>query len=298
MAAILLERVSYGKRRSVRGLIFDGAPSFSIISRMVENHDRDDVVDTRDATATDEWDMQERRSFPRTGLELPVQLTIVVDGRDEQLFAGDVNGTICDMSRGGCAIITDRQLATRTRCIARFPPATGRVDPDTISAEVCRVEDHLDGALLGLEFDTPLEALRIAPGRALAEKRLTRVHRILVVDDQPVIRGLLSRYLGERGFEVSTAADGEEAFSMLTREIPDVMLLDLYLPRLNGHDLLRRMQDMGIAVELIFTMSGYADANDARECLRLGASDHLLKPIDIEHLHHAILLRLGAETTV
>jgi CheY-like chemotaxis protein len=242
--------------------------------------------------------MQERRSFPRTGLELPVHLTIVPDGRDEQILAGNLNGTTRDMSRGGCAIVTDRELAARTRCIARFPLATGRVDPDTVWAEVRRAERHPDGVLLGLEFDTPLEALRIAPGSAPAAEQPVGPHKILVVDDQPGIRGLLSRYLGERGFEVRTAADGEEAFRMLTQEVPDVMLLDLYLPRLNGHDLLRRLQDVEITVGLIFTMSGYADTTDAQECLRLGASDHLLKPIDVEHLHRIILLRLGAHASI
>jgi CheY-like chemotaxis protein len=54
---------------------------------------------------------------------------------------------------------------------------------------------------------------------------------------------------------------------------------------------------MDIDVELIFTMSGYADTTDAQECLRLGASDHLLKPIDVEHLHRSILLRLGSQQT-
>ena len=71
------------------------------------------------------------------------------------------------------------------------------------------------------------------------------------------------------------------------------MLLDLYLPLLNGHDLLIRMHEMGISVDVIFTMSGYADTNDAQECLRLGATDHLLKPIDLDHLHRSILLRVA-----
>jgi len=265
---------------------------------MFKSDDQSEVIEVRDPTTTGEWDMQERRSFPRTGLELPVHLTIVPDAREKQAFAGNLNGTTCDMSRGGCALITDRELTTRTRCIARFPLATGRVDPDTVWAEVRRAEHHADGVLLGLEFDTPLETLRIAPGSVPVEQGPARPHRILVVDDQAGIRGLLSRYLGERGFEVRSAADGEEAFRMLTQFVPDVMLLDLYLPRLNGHDLLRRMQDFEIAVELIFTMSGYADTTDAQECLRLGASDHLLKPIDVEHLHRSILLRLGSSATV
>ena len=117
--------------------------------------------------------------------------------------------------------------------------------------------------------------------------------KVLVVDDQSGIRGLLSRYLSGQGLEVRSAADGEEAFRSLLSDPPDIMLLDLYLPRLNGHDLLRRMQEMEISVDLIFTMSGYADTADAQECLRLGATDHLMKPIDLDRLHRNIQLRVG-----
>ena len=242
--------------------------------------------------------MQERRSFPRTGLELPVHLTLVPNGGDSEAFVGSLTGTTRDVSRGGCALLTYpeiTEITERTRCIARFPIATGNIDPDTVWAEVKRSRHHDGGMLLGLEFDTPLETLDIAlEGWEAAEGYKERRYRILVVDDKPGFRGLLSRYLGDQGFRVDTAGDGEEAFRKVIKEAPDVMLLDLYMPRLNGHDLLQRMQEMNIAIELIFTMSGYADTSDAQECLRLGAIDHLLKPIDLEHLHRSIVLRLGA----
>ena len=191
--------------------------------------------------------------------------------------------------------MTDVEVAERARCIAHFPLATGRVDPDTVWAEVRRSSRNGDDVLLGLEFDTPLESLHIAPGETVAQEA-SAPRKVLVVDDQSGIRGLLSCYLSEQGFEVQSAGDGEEAFRSLLHDPPDIMLLDLYLPRLNGHDLLRRMQEMEISVDLIFTMSGYADTADAHECLRLGAADHLLKPIDLDHLRRSILLRGGART--
>ncbi len=188
--------------------------------------------------------------------------------------------------------MTDVEVAEGTRCIARFPLAASCVDPPTVWAEVRRSSRNADGVLLGLEFDTPLESLRIAPGEPVVQEA-SAPRKVLVVDDQSGIRGLLSRYLSGQGFEVQSAGDGEEAFRSLLNDPPDIMLLDLYLPRLNGHDLLRRMQEMGISVDVIFTMSGYADTKDAQECLRLGATDHLLKPIDLDHLHRSILLRVG-----
>ncbi len=247
------------------------------------------------APATDTWDKQERRSFPRTGLEMPVHLTVIPGTQADVSISGNITGMTRDVSRGGCALVTDTGIAERTRCIARFPMATGRLEPDTVWGEVRRSTPHDGGVLLGFEFDTPLERLRIAPHAGREEPNMDSP-RVLIVDDQAGIRGLLSRFLGERGFLIESAADGEEAFRMLRLDPPDVLLLDLYLPRLNGHDLLRRMRELDINVGLIFTMSGYADTSDAQECLRLGAVDHLLKPLDPEHLHRSIVLRLGAKS--
>ena len=261
---------------------------------MLEEHSAADVVEENDgAVAKDGWDMQERRSFPRTGLALPVHLTVVPGGSANQ-FSGNLSGTTSDVSRGGCAVVTNVEIAARTRCIARFPISTGRIDPDTVWAEVRRSRPNGRSVTLGLEFDTPLDSLRIAPAGPATEEA-SGPRKILIVDDQSGIRGLLSRYLGEHGFQVQSARDGEEAFRLVMNDPPDIMLLDLYLPRLNGHDLLRRMQETGVAVDLIYTMSGYADTADAQECLRLGATDHLLKPIDLDHLRRSILLRLGAK---
>jgi CheY-like chemotaxis protein len=235
----------------------------------------------------------ERRSFPRTGLTLPVHLTAMSSSGAHSPDPPTVHGVMRDVSRGGCAVVADAELRERTRCITRFVAATGRLEPDTVWAEVRRVSAESDGVVLGLEFDTPLETLRIsAASLTAAPIPAAGRPRVLIVDDQPGIRGLLSRYLGERGFDVETAADGEEAFLKLRKRAPEVMLVDLFLPRLNGHDLLRRMQELEVSVPLIYTMSGYADTADAQECLRLGASDHLLKPLDLDHLHRNIRLRL------
>lgn len=278
-------------------LIFGARAWLLIIPLDARKTDRTEpsATEAGDPAATEEWDMQERRSFPRTVLELPVHLTVVPNGGDSEAFAGCLKGTTRDVSRGGCALLADTEVTERTRCLARFPMATGCIDPDTVWAEVRRSHRQDGGVLLGLEFDTPLDTLRIAPDAVETTAGYkARPRRILVVDDKPGIRGLLTRYLGDRGFDVDTAGDGEEAFRKVMNEPPDVMLLDLYLPRLNGHDLLRRMREMNIAIELIFTMSGYAHTSDAQECLRLGAIDHLLKPLDLEHLHRSIVLRLGA----
>ncbi|MEO7169627.1 MAG: response regulator, partial [Sphingomonas sp.] len=70
-------------------------------------------------------------------------------------------------------------------------------------------------------------------------------HRILVVDDDPHIRELLVFALGKAGMRPSEAADGEEALEAIGREMPDLMVLDINMPRLNGLDLCRRLRAAG-----------------------------------------------------
>lgn len=237
---------------------------------------------------------RDRRGYPRTGLELPVHVTVASTG--EPATEIEVRGATVDMSRGGCAVVVNRELGDGRRCIVRFPPGDGRVDPNTVEARICGSRAVDDGFLVNLEFDTPLQSLRIAAGATPLANDAATQRKVLIVDDQAGIRGLLERHLQSQGFAVRTARDGEEAFSMILRERPDVLLVDLYLPRLNGHDLLRRLQEADIRVNLIFTMSGYADTTDAQECLRLGATDHLLKPLDVGNVYRNIMLRLDTDT--
>lgn len=67
-------------------------------------------------------------------------------------------------------------------------------------------------------------------------------HRILVVDDDPHIRDLLSFALGKAGLETDQASDGEEALAAVEARPPDLMVLDINLPRLNGLDVCRRLR--------------------------------------------------------
>jgi len=262
-----------------------------MISRMSNGNGHPTDVDRGDDNP-DEASHRDRRGYPRTGLELPVHVTVASGGDPGTEI--EVRGATMDMSRGGCAVLVDRELGDGGHCIVRFPPGDGRVDPDTVEARICGSRATDDGFLVNLEFDTPLESLRIAAG-ATPMPNDAAERKVLIVDDQAGIRGLLERHLQSHGFAVRTARDGEEAFSMILRDRPDVLLVDLYLPRLNGHDLLRRLHEADIRVDLIFTMSGYADTTDAQECLRLGATDHLLKPLDVGNVYRNIMLRLDTD---
>jgi len=115
--------------------------------------------------------------------------------------------------------------------------------------------------------------------------------KVLVVDDEPSVRDVLSRFLVERGYEVDAAADGQEALAMIRADMPDIVLLDLKMPRLGGIELLQLLREEGVDVAVI-TISGHADEDTARESLRLGAADFINKPFDLEYLETSLLAKL------
>ncbi|MDQ6742966.1 MAG: response regulator, partial [Candidatus Dormibacteraeota bacterium] len=106
--------------------------------------------------------------------------------------------------------------------------------------------------------------------------------RILVVDDEPEIRRALSTGLGYHGFEVHTVASGEEGLKQLGAWRPDVVLLDLGLPGVDGFEVLRGMQAQGrAAVIVVSVMPGERDKVRA---LDAGADDYVVKPFGMEEL--------------
>lgn len=106
---------------------------------------------------------------------------------------------------------------------------------------------------------------------------------VLVVDDEPGIRELLAQILVDEGYTVATVATGEEALGALSREIFDVVLLDVQLPGLNGLEILRQLKASGNRVPVVM-ISGHATVEQAVEAVREGAADFLEKPLGLERV--------------
>ena len=100
--------------------------------------------------------------------------------------------------------------------------------------------------------------------------------RVLIVDDEPMVRDVLSRYLQGEGFDVDTAGDGEEAMTAVRRTPPDLVLLDLMLPKIDGLEVLRRMRELGQPSVILLTAKG--EETDRVVGLELGADDYVTKP--------------------
>ena len=122
--------------------------------------------------------------------------------------------------------------------------------------------------------------------------------RILIVEDDPVILEGLEEKLGREGYEIASARDGEEAKEKLSEEPPDLVILDLMLPRVDGLSVLRWFREHNTDVPVLI-LSARGQEGDKVEGLRAGADDYLAKPFGLDELIariEALLRRIrGAE---
>jgi len=107
---------------------------------------------------------------------------------------------------------------------------------------------------------------------------------ILVVDDEADIRGLLKEILSEEGYEVDVAANAAQARASRARQIPDLVLLDIWMPDTDGITLLKEWAASGQLNMPVVMMSGHATIETAVEATRIGALDFLEKPIALQRL--------------
>jgi CheY-like chemotaxis protein len=112
---------------------------------------------------------------------------------------------------------------------------------------------------------------------------MTSPGRILVVDDSVPVRALLTEYLETRGYAVVAAASGPEALIAFVSEQPDVVLLDIRMPGMDGCQVLRRLRQADPGVPVIMVTAN-EDEVLARETLSIGAFDYVAKPFDLEHV--------------
>lgn len=111
--------------------------------------------------------------------------------------------------------------------------------------------------------------------------------KALLVDDEKEFVGSLAERLQLRNVVASVAHDGEEALSALKGEEPDVMVLDLRMPGIDGIEVLKRVKQFHSGVEVVI-LTGHGNEMDEQEAFRLGASAYLKKPVDVDQLLRAV----------
>jgi two-component system, NtrC family, nitrogen regulation response regulator NtrX len=106
---------------------------------------------------------------------------------------------------------------------------------------------------------------------------------ILVVDDEESILASLSSILRDEGYEVVLAKNGEEALRVYTMDPPDLMLLDIWMPQMDGMETLRRVREL-LPTAQVMMMSGHGSIETAVKAIKLGAYDYIEKPLSLENV--------------
>jgi two-component system response regulator AtoC len=110
---------------------------------------------------------------------------------------------------------------------------------------------------------------------------------VMVIDDEPAIRQVVTALLARSGYHVCQAANGLEAFERLSRGDIDVAICDIKMPDINGIELVRRARAAGIETNFVM-MTAFASVDTAIEAIQAGASDYLIKPVRNEELLHRL----------
>jgi two-component system, cell cycle response regulator DivK len=119
--------------------------------------------------------------------------------------------------------------------------------------------------------------------------------RLLYVEDNEMNRDMLSRRLQRRGFEMLIAADGEQGVAMAAAEKPDLILMDMSLPVLDGWEATRRLKTAPDTRRIpIIGLTAHAMAMDRDKCLEAGCDDYDTKPVELGRLLDKIQRLLGA----
>ncbi len=109
--------------------------------------------------------------------------------------------------------------------------------------------------------------------------------RILLVEDNEMNRDMLSRRLERKGYEVLIAVDGEEGVKMAASEKPDLILMDMSLPKIDGWETTRRIKGLSETASIpIIALTAHVMAGDRDKALEAGCDDYDAKPIDFERL--------------
>jgi CheY-like chemotaxis protein len=192
-------------------------------------------------------------------------------------------------------------LAVLAKLRARAPQLPIVIVTGDVSAEVesrARELGVTDVLRKGLKMDVVMEAVRHAlqhAGKPPAVRPAVSVAEgatILVVDDELEIVELVGEFLERRGYRVKTATNGKDALALVKEEPPDLMLLDIYMPGMNGVEVLRRLKAQQSPVGVIM-LTASQEERLLQEALKLGAFDVLSKPVNLDEIELAVAVKLA-----
>lgn len=118
--------------------------------------------------------------------------------------------------------------------------------------------------------------------------------KILIVEDNELSRDMLSRRLRRKGYEVVTAEDGESGIAMANQHLPDLILMDLSLPKLDGWQTTRKIKENPQTKHIpVIALTAHAMSGDREKAIEAGCDDYDTKPVDLRRLLTKIQRFLG-----
>lgn len=158
------------------------------------------------------------------------------------------------------------------------------------------IEAHSEGPGKGSEFVVHLPMLKEAPPQVSPPSPAViseSPKRILIVDDNTDSASSMAMFQSHRGHETRTAFTGPDAVAAAAEFLPDIVLLDIGLPGMDGFEVARRLRAMpGLAGVFIIAMSGYGREEDRVEADLAGFDDYLVKPLDLDYLRELLRKRV------
>lgn len=114
------------------------------------------------------------------------------------------------------------------------------------------------------------------------------MHKVLIIDDERSICSSLSSILQDEGFEVHTALDGREGLNLFEREKPRIVLIDVWMPEMDGLEVLQKIRNQAPPDTVLIVISGHGTISTAVEAVKMGANDFLEKPLSIDKVLEVI----------
>jgi CheY-like chemotaxis protein len=136
---------------------------------------------------------------------------------------------------------------------------------------------------------------------AAIENRVKRAPKVLVVDDDPLTQCVLRHYLERVGYQMVGADNGREAIRLARQEMPQLVILDVMMPEIDGWTVLKQLKKMEVTKAIpVILLSGNADLMAREESLRSGATQLLVKPISPDQLLAVIrkLVPVGSKNSM
>jgi CheY-like chemotaxis protein len=147
-----------------------------------------------------------------------------------------------------------------------------------------RLIEEADEALAAARYENHSAALRADGPRAEAPEQSAVAPLVLVADDDPDVVRIVDAHLGSDGYRRVLAFDGTRTLEEVRAQRPDVVVLDLMMPRMTGFDVLASLREMGESRPRVIVLSARGREDDIMRAFNLGADDFMVKPFNPQEL--------------